>query len=114
MFRDNAGAFLSDANALRIALNGIEKNLDIELTPFERSVYYMPLMHSEDITIHEKFSIPKFEELAQLGKSMNMKHAIGHANIIRTCGRYPARNTALKRTSTPVEEEFMKANPGGY
>jgi len=114
MFRDNAGAFLSDANALRIALNGIEKKLDVELTPFERSVYYMPLMHSEDITIHDKYSIPKFEELAQLGKDFSLKHAIGHAKIIRACGRYPSRNAALKRTWTPVEEEFMKANPGGY
>ena len=114
MFRDNAGAFLSDKHALRIALEGVEKGFDKELTPTERSIYYMPFMHSEDIAIHEKFSLPKFEELAAAGVPGNLKHAQGHCKIIRACGRYPSRNAALRREWTAVEKAYMEANPGGY
>ena len=38
--------------------------------------------------------------------------AVKHKVIIDRFGRFPHRNAALGRTSTPEEIEFLKTNPG--
>eukprot|EP01041_Mallomonas_annulata_P005824 gene5824-11753_t len=113
MFRNNGGAFLTDDRALKICTSAIEQGLDSQLSPLERSVLYMPLMHSESLEVHDTLSVPKFaaiaEELPVLAG--NHKYAIEHADIIRQWGRYPHRNLALGRESTPEEVEYLKNPP---
>ena len=41
-----------------------------------------------------------------------LKHARAHREIIRRFGRFPYRNAALGRESTPEETAFIEA--GGY
>jgi uncharacterized protein (DUF924 family) len=41
-----------------------------------------------------------------------LDHARAHRAVIRRFGRFPYRNAALGRPSTPAEEAFLAA--GGY
>ena len=113
MFRNNSGSFSTDKLALEATKYAISNEYDKLLTPLERSMIYMPLMHSESLEVHENLSIPTFKALAEEIPSMegSLKYELMHANIIRTWGRYPHRNTILNRDSTPEEEEFLK-QPG--
>jgi uncharacterized protein (DUF924 family) len=42
----------------------------------------------------------------------NLLHAKAHREVIRKFGRFPARNEALNRTNTSLENVFMQS--GGY
>lgn len=107
MFRDTARMFESDEQALAIALEGIQMGRDKEIPIEQRAFFYMPLMHSEDIKVHDQalqlFSAPGLEN--------NLKFEFLHRNILDKFGRYPHRNKILGRTSTEQEIEFLKT-PG--
>ena len=119
IFRDTAQAFAWDKIALNLVLKGLEKGLDKHMKAVERSFFYMPLMHSEDIKIQEK-SLEFFSDLeaeyididnfANL-TSQQKKYAVLHYDIIKKFGRYPHRNRILGRKSTAEEIEFLKG-PG--
>jgi len=99
MFRANSGSFSSDKKALAVTIHAIEMGFDVDMTPLEQQLIYMPLMHSEDLYIHDTYSLPKFK---------SSSYAVAHAEIIRRFGRYPHRNEILGRESTPEEIEFLK------
>jgi len=107
LFRDNPQAFASDALALALAQEAINRENDLELEFVERSFLYMPFMHSESLAIHESgcklFSIQGLES--------SYEYELKHKEIIEKFGRYPHRNKILGRTSTEAELEFLK-NPG--
>jgi uncharacterized protein (DUF924 family) len=74
-------------------------------------------MHSEDIDMQER-SVALFTELAasapsELRGSMvaAVQYAEKHREVIARYGRFPHRNTALGRQSTPEELAFI-AQPG--
>ena len=77
----------------------------------------MPLMHSEDIKHVEQ--LLKFYETwkRSIGDKYQDKldtinqssiFAQKHYDILEKFGRYPHRNVALDRISTPEEEEYLK------
>lgn len=120
MFRDTAGAFAHDAQALRAALDGIERGDDAALAFDERSFLYMPLMHSEDPRQQDR-SVELFtrwrdslsgDRRARLDASL--EYARRHRDIVARFGRFPHRNRALGRTSTPEETEFLKQPGSGF
>ena len=104
MFRGTAEMFASDAQALRIAVDGIERGDDRALPQDHRSFFYMPLMHSEDLAMQDRAVVM----FAALG---SVKYAEMHRDIIRRFGRFPHRNRILGRESSPEELEFL-AQPG--
>lgn len=119
IYRGTPEAFSQDKQALRIAQNGIERGFDKELHPVERTFFYMPLMHSEDLNIQIE-SLKLFGELERSFASRpelagmltgNRKYAERHCEIIERFGRYPHRNEILGRESTYEELEFLK-KPG--
>jgi uncharacterized protein (DUF924 family) len=117
MFRGTARAFEGDRQALAAAVEGVARHDDAGLTVNERSFLYMPYMHSEDIDMQER-SVALFTELAadapsELHGSMvaAVQYAEKHREIIARYGRFPHRNTALGRQSTPDEIAFI-AQPG--
>lgn len=119
IYRDSPGVFSQDVLALRIALSGIDKGLEIKLHPFERIFYYMPLMHSEEPEI-QNLSLKcftnlenEFPEPQELNEKLrgSREYAQKHARIIERFGRYPHRNEILGRESTQQEKEFLTA-PG--
>ena len=119
IYRDTAGAFSRDSLALRTCLRGIEKGFDRELHPTHRTFFYLPLMHSEDLEI-QKMSVRKYSALEnEYASRPRIKETLAcstdfagrHFDIIKRFGRYPHRNAALGRESTPEETEFLK-EPG--
>lgn len=117
MFRDSAGMFATDDKALRAALTGITLGMDKQLRLDERGMFYMPLMHSEDLAIQER-CIALFQALASevTGSARaSMLSRVGfaerHRDIVKKFGRFPHRNAALARASTPDELDFLNG-PG--
>ena len=109
MFRDNPRAFASDARALRIAASALNHGWDLRVAEPMRQFFYLPFMHSEMLTDQDR-SVRLFK--ARMEGGDNLLHARAHREVIRRYGRFPYRNAALGRVSTPQEEVFLHA--GGY
>jgi uncharacterized protein (DUF924 family) len=105
MFRGRAEAFAADPVALVLSQEAIRAGADRELDDARRAFLYMPFMHSESPRIHEQ-AVVLFKDLP------NLDYELRHKTIIDRFGRYPHRNTALSRTSTAEELDWMSRNPG--
>jgi len=110
-YRGKARAFAGDAEALATAIGIVDEGRDRELDRYERAFVYLPFEHSEDRAVQDR-SIALFTELArETGDRMSLDWAEKHAVIVRRFGRYPHRNAALARASTPEELAFLE-EPG--
>jgi uncharacterized protein (DUF924 family) len=110
MFRGDARAFATDAQARRCAKDAILRGFDVRVPLPERQFYYMPLEHSELLPDQDR-SVRLM--LLAFGRDSEMlRHARAHREVIRRFGRFPYRNAALGRESRPEEVEFLAA--GGY
>lgn len=106
IFRGTARAFAGDAAALILCQELTSRDLSA-LTSDQQSFAHMPLMHSESLTIHALAA----EKYAVLGHEQMMKSLKDHTAVIAQFGRYPSRNKALGRPSTPQEAAFLKDGP---
>ena len=111
-FRGQARAFAGDAQALRIALALLDDGSAAKLNPLERWFALMPLEHAEDLAMQQR-CVREFEALAAVDSRMAdpLDYARRHLAVIERFGRFPHRNAALGRTSTPEEAAFI-AQPG--
>lgn len=108
MFRRSAEAFAADPLALALAEDAIARNLDLALHPREQQFLYMPFMHAEDRALQARC----VELFSKLGIPGVVEFAEQHKAVIDRFGRFPHRNKALKRESTPEEIAFLNAKPG--
>jgi uncharacterized protein (DUF924 family) len=108
MFRGEARAFATDARALSISLRAMSAGVDVQLDADERVVLYMPLQHSEDALVQAR----SIEVFTALGNANVLGYAHAHKEIIDRFGRFPHRNDALARASTPEEIEFIRTHTG--
>jgi uncharacterized protein (DUF924 family) len=108
--RGRALAFATDAQALAAARKAIDEGWDMSVPEPERMFFYLPFEHSENPADQAR-SVRLVEERLPLDPEM-LLHARAHQMVIARFGRFPFRNVALGRTSTPDEEEFMAK--GGY
>lgn len=99
MFRDSARAFASDAQAVSLTKEGIEKGFDRSLNGAQLDFFYMPLMHSESLSDQDL--------LIKLGHGDN-RYAREHREIVARFGRFPHRNTTLGRKSTAEEVSYLE------
>ena len=113
LHRGTVAAFASDAEALRLCLEGIELGLDNELTIVQRAFFYMPLQHAEIASAQEK-SVQVFQALEATCPEAIRPHmhrflvsARSHRNIVAKYGRFPHRNEVLGRECSDAEEEFL-------
>jgi uncharacterized protein (DUF924 family) len=107
MFRGKARAFASDDIAAAIARKAVERGLDQEVAEERRVFFYMPLMHAENLADQEHcVSLTS----ALPGDTVN--YAREHRDIIARFGRFPHRNRALGRESTPGERSFLAEHKG--
>ncbi len=103
-------AFATDAQALAAARKAVAKGWDMNAPEPERQFFYMPFEHSEDPE-DQKLSVSYLTE--RLGSDPEMAlHARAHQEIIRKHGRFPTRNLALGRVSSPEEQAYL--DQGGY
>jgi len=104
MFRGTARAFAADAAALEAARTIVDRGWDQAFSPDESTFAYLPFEHSESLQDQER-SLRLFEG------NENYEWARKHYEVVRRFGRFPHRNAALGRASTPEEVEFL-AQPG--
>jgi uncharacterized protein (DUF924 family) len=111
MFRGSARAFTADPLARTAARLILDNNWDKAMSPDERMFAYLPFEHSESLADQER-CLALMQEIAVFAETADLpKWAQAHLVIIRRFGRFPHRNAALGRASTPEEVEFLK-QPG--
>jgi uncharacterized protein (DUF924 family) len=108
MFRGAARAFATDELARSIAASALLKGFDAQVAPDMRGFFYLPFEHSEDMADQER-AVALY---TVAGDQDGLKWAHIHADIIRRFGRFPHRNPALGRTTTPEEQAFL--DQGGF
>ena len=108
MFRDSARAFATDPLARAVAERAVARGLHRQVPSGERMFFQLPFEHSENLADQER-SLALSHEING-GKADS--YAEGHADIIRRFGRFPHRNAALGRLTTPQEQAFLEG--GGF
>ena len=116
-FRGQPDSFAGDAQALALALAGIERGHDQALPPMARLFCYLPLEHAEDLALQQR-SVALFAALRDAPGAEpraffdgTLDYARKHQDVIARFGRFPHRNAILERTSTPQEQAYL-AQPG--
>ena len=107
LYRDDPRAFASDGMALALAQEAVRTGADRTVSALRRQFFYMPYQHSESRRIHE-IAVALFTSLAD---PRLLDYEQQHKAIIDRFGRYPHRNRALGRPSTPEEIAFLE-EPG--
>ncbi len=110
LFRGKAEAFAADPLAAALTQDAIARGYDMQLPPERRVFLYMPLMHAEDGALQDR-SVAMFEAL---GIEENAAFARDHRDVYRRFGRFPGRNAALGRTTTPEEQAWLEETGGGW
>lgn len=108
--RGKAEAFAADDLARDLTLAAIERGWEARYTPEQRQFLYMPLMHAEDAAL-QALSVEKFEEL---GDEEALAFARDHRDAQARYGRFPSRNAALGRASSPEEQAYLSQPDAGW
>lgn len=108
VFRGSAHAFSTDGLARGYATRAIEAGFDRQSDPSLRLFFYLPFEHAEDIADQER-SLQLFAAMDNPGY---LDYARRHREVIARFGRFPHRNAALGRTSTPDEQAWLDAGGG--
>lgn len=111
MFRGAGKAFCTDKLALAAAKAAIHKGWDLRIDEPARQFFYLPLMHSENLSDQDR-CVRLIAERMPVGRETTLIHAQAHREVIREFGRFPTRNQALKRASSTEEAAYIEG--GGY
>lgn len=113
LYRGRPGAFAGDARARQLLNEGLALGHDRLLTPIERTFFYLPFEHSEDLDDQQRCvalfralhdSLP---ERLRPRVQASLDHAVQHRDIIARFGRFPHRNRAFGRPSGPEERAYL-------
>lgn len=108
LFRGRPEAFASDAMALTLAQEAVAGGHHNFLPMPQRMFMLLPYQHSESAVIQAE----SVRLHMAAGSPELLKFAEGHAQCIARFGRFPKRNAALGRTSTPEEAEYIATSEG--
>jgi uncharacterized protein (DUF924 family) len=114
LYRGSAEAFSKDPAALELTLAGLENGHYAALAPYEQMFFLLPLEHAEDLVLQDR-ALELFEawaqrlppELQAMGQG-TLGFARMHRDVIARFGRFPTRNQALGRASTPEEDAHVR------
>ncbi len=114
LFRNDARAFAQDAYARECTRQALARGDEGVLLPVQRQFLYLPLEHSEDLADQELCvrlmgTLDAYPETHGL-----VTWAEKHRVIVERFGRFPHRNAALGRVSTPEEAEFLRQPGSGF
>lgn len=111
--RGTALAFAQDEKAQALCIDGMGAGDDMRCHSIERSFFYLPLEHAEDIE-KQKLSLRAYTqlvqdvpELYQQPYKLNLAFAKQHHFVIEKFGRFPELNEVLDRQSTEEERAFI-------
>ena len=108
IFRGSGHAFATDPLARHYAARAVEAGFDRQCDPALRLFFYMPFEHSEDAAEQAR----SVELFTAMGDDNYLKYALAHRDAIARFGRFPHRNRALGRESTPAEQAWLDAGGG--
>ncbi|THD79930.1 MAG: DUF924 domain-containing protein [Phenylobacterium sp.] len=108
LYRNSGHAFATDGKARQLARAAVAAGFHREVEPALRQFFVLPFEHSEDLADHKEA-----QRLAKQLADPDLIKWVGlHRDIIERFGRFPHRNAALGRTTTPAEQEFL--DEGGF
>ena len=114
MFRNDARAFAQDAHARECSREALSRGDEARALPVERMFLYLPFEHSED-RADQELSLRLMSQLDAFEDTRGISEwALKHKVIVDRFGRFPHRNAALGRRSTPEEIEFLKTPGSGF
>ena len=120
MFRGTARAFATDAQALALALSGMQSAADAALEVVERIFFYMPLQHAESREVQEE-SVAAYRRLLSEAPpelhehfASTLRSAQNHRGIIERFGRFPYRNQVLGRSTTPQGRDWLSGGGSSF
>ena len=108
IFRGSAHGYATDPLARHYAAGAIDAGFDHEVDPALRIFFYMPFEHSEEMADQQR----AVALTTALGDASFSRYAIAHRDVIARFGRFPHRNAALGRISTPEEQTWLDAGGG--
>ncbi|CAB1111383.1 unnamed protein product [Ectocarpus sp. CCAP 1310/34] len=120
VYRGTSQAFAHDETAASLSLEIISKGWDTvdarNYTFQQRLFVYLPLMHSERIEAQDacvsKVKALVDDEMKATGSADSLVHdmALEHRGVVAKFGRFPHRNAALRRESTPEELQWLSSD----
>jgi len=105
-FRGTGHAFATDPLARLFARRAIAAGHDQAFEEALRPFFYLPFQHSEDLA-DQRQALTLFGALTGPDADTWARH---HHDIIARFGRFPHRNAALGRRTTPEEAAFLEAD----
>lgn len=118
--RGTAAAFTQDSKAQSLCVEGIGAGDDSKCHSIERSFFYLPLEHAEDIE-KQNLSVRAYAQLVQdvpeeyrKPYEMNLAYAKNHHYVIEKFGRFPELNDMLNRESTHEELAFIASGEHSF
>jgi len=114
IFRGTARAFATDPLAREAARHALGRGYDRGMLPVERMFVYLPLEHSEALQDQLR-CCELMAPLAAFDETNDaLQYADRHREIVARFGRFPHRNAALGRESTPEEISFLEQPRSGF
>ncbi len=120
LYRGTAQAFAFDAAARAASATALAAGFEAALHPMEAVFLFMPFEHAEDLSLQTRCR-EGFVRLRERAPpewyalfSDHVKAADEHREMIERFGRFPHRNRALGRESTPEEIAYLAAGARTY
>lgn len=104
VWRNTGHAFATDPLARHLALTALDAGRDQEVENDLRRFFYLPLQHAEDLALQER-QVALFQAMDRPADDRWAEH---HHGVIARFGRFPHRNAALGRETTPDEAAFLE------
>jgi len=104
VFRGTGHAFATDPLARMVARRALEAGHDRQVEGDIRRFFYLPFQHSEDLADQDR-QVELFQ--TRMDRKPDDRWAEHHHAVIARFGRFPHRNAALGRDTTPEERAFL-------
>lgn len=118
--RGTALSFAQDEKAQALCIDGIGAADDSKCHAIERSFYYLPLEHAEDIE-KQNLCVKAYAQLVndvpeeyRKPFQMNLQYAEEHRYVIEKFGRFPELNEILGRKSSDEELAFIASGEHSF
>lgn len=106
-FRGTGHAFATDPLARLFGVRALDAGHDLRIEGDIRRFFYLPLQHSEDRADQDR-QLALFQ--TRMERAPDDRWAEHHHGVIARFGRFPHRNRALGRETTPEEQVFLDAD----
>ena len=107
IYRDRGEGYTFDRQAQSCCLMALDDKAHISLSARENTFLLMPLIHSEEMELQRS----GVKLLRSYGTKSAHESAMRHLEVIKKFGRFPHRNSYLKRKSTKAEKIYL-SSPG--